>query len=415
MSTQQRSHSARASPALRALAEADPAVAALSLWCQHRDGAATTTQATTITYGPDFLALAMHEQVGLAAHHIMHVALRHPARMADLQTRLGGGFDAQIYNLAADAVVNEALLLADHALPRPAVTLTGLLAQAMGKTVTPQMALAEWDVDRLYYALTGSQKGAGDAQGQARAYAQKQSFEPDLEAAPDASDDTPEVAQEARWRQHMARAMEVGRQAGRGLGRIGHMLADVPVPQTAWEVILRRTLTRAVMVQPQPSPHRPARRWIAGASEAMRAGTPTPGFERGQRMLTDVPRIMLAMDASSSIDDARLALFWAEVSGIARRLRAELHLVVFDEQIRSRMQIDPTQQRFEVPDVPRGGGTDFLPVIREAHAAAACALVVFTDLDGDAGPRPTGVQVIWAVPDGAGIKAPYGQLIDLSR
>ena len=31
-------HSRRAGPALRALAEADPALAALSLWCRHRDG-----------------------------------------------------------------------------------------------------------------------------------------------------------------------------------------------------------------------------------------------------------------------------------------------------------------------------------------------------------------------------------------
>ena len=142
-------HSARAGPALQALAEADPAIAALSLWCTHRDGEETRCSAEAIRYGPDFEALMPHEQSGLAAHHILHVALRHPARMGSLQERLGEAFDPALYNLAADAVVNEALLLADHALPRPAVVLTELLQQALGKRVEPQAALAEWDVERL--------------------------------------------------------------------------------------------------------------------------------------------------------------------------------------------------------------------------------------------------------------------------
>jgi len=36
-------HSVRAATALKGLAEADPAIAALSLWCLHRDGDQTRT------------------------------------------------------------------------------------------------------------------------------------------------------------------------------------------------------------------------------------------------------------------------------------------------------------------------------------------------------------------------------------
>ncbi len=76
-------HSVRAGSALRALTETDPALAALSLWCDHRDGAGTVARSsgTTITYGPGFEALPPHEQIGVAAHHVLHVALRHGARM----------------------------------------------------------------------------------------------------------------------------------------------------------------------------------------------------------------------------------------------------------------------------------------------------------------------------------------------
>ena len=404
-------HSRRAAPALRALAEADPALGALSLWCAHRDGPRTVTAEAAITYGPEVEALAPHERMGLAAHHVLHVALRHPARAGALAERLGAGFAPDLYALAADAVVNEVLLLAQHALPRPAVTLNGLLRDALGVSLTPETALAAWGVDRLYFALAGT---AGDgAAERARAHARARGFAPDLE--PGRPGGGAEAAEEdARWRRHLARAMEAGRAAGRGVGPIGHRLADLPEPRTPWELVLRGLLARALTPLPRPSPARPARRWIAAAAEAARTGAPTPGFEPGRRPLTDVPRIAVALDASGSVDDARLALFWAEVTGIALRARAELHLMVFDDGVRHRARIDPTDRRPTVPPLPRGGGTAFAPVVAEAVAMDAAALVVLTDLDGEAGPPPRRLPVIWAVPDAGGTRHPFGRIVDLS-
>lgn len=306
-------HSSRASPALRALVETDPAIAALSLWCTHRDGAQTQTIGTTIVYGPESPKLPLYTQIGLAAHHILHVALRHPARLSDLHARLGAGFDPDLYNLCADALINEALLLADHALPRPAVTLTNLLSGTLGPSASPQAALQEWDVDRLYFALgtagangqdstiaRGSKELDGnDTRGKAEAYAQQAGFTSDLSPAPgETGAEIPDkAAQDARWRQHLSRALDTGRIAGRGLGRIGHRILDIPEPRTPWELILRRSLTRALTLQTQPSPYRPARRWIVRAAQADRMGRPTPGFEAGQKQLSHMPRIVLAIDA----------------------------------------------------------------------------------------------------------------------
>lgn len=423
------SHSSRAGPALRALVESDPAIAALSLWCIHRDGARTETNGTTISYGADFPELALHEQIGLAAHHILHVALRHPARLDTLKTRLGEGFDADLYNLCADALINEALLLADHGLPRPAVTLTGLLSGTLGPPDSPQAALGEWDVDRLYFALSGGSSGkaekgargagegnADDTRARAEAYARQAGFTSDVSTAPGETEDQDQVTEDARWRQHLSRALETGRAAGRGLGRIGHRILDIPQPRTPWELILRRSLTRALTRHPELSPYRPARRWIARAAEAASLERPTPGFEAGQKQLREVPRIVLAIDASGSIDNPRLDLFWAEVSGIARRLNAELHMMVFDDDIRHTARLDPSQTRFAWPDLPRGGGTAFRPVIEASGRLNASALVILTDLDGDAGPVPPAtLRVIWAVPDAAALQAPFGQLVDLSH
>ena len=396
-------HASRARAALEALVETDPAIAALALWCDHRDGARTATEGTTITYGPDFSDRPPHEQQGLVAHHVLHVALRHSARMAEMAARLGAGFDADRWNLAADALVNEAVTRAGHALPRPSPTLTALLAET-ALPASSGAALAEWDVERLYHALTGSgaDKGARKA---ARGYA------PDLSPESGATGDDAEDA--ARWRQHLSQALEVGRQAGRGLGRIGHRIADMPARRTPWEVVLRGLLTRAATPMPRPAPQRPARRWLAAAAQAARAGTPAPGFEPGLRPVSDVPRIAVALDASGSIDDARLNLFWAEVTGIAQRLRAELHLIVFDDAIRHQARIEPGAAPTLAP-MPRGGGTAFAPVTEAARALAPAALVILTDLEGEPGPAPP-FPVIWAVPDPKGAAPSYGRLLDLSR
>jgi predicted metal-dependent peptidase len=408
-------HSLRAGPALRALAEADPAIAALSLWCTHRDAEHTQTVGEVITYGPGFAALPLHEQMGLAAHHVLHVALRHSARAQALAERLGPAFDAALFNLAADALVNEAVLAGDHALPRPAVLAHELVARALGQRLDPPQILAEWDAEQLYFALGGQGADGAGNEGAAQAYAQAQQFEADLEEEGGTPEEGDRVQDAARWRQHIARAMDAGRAAGRGIGRIGHRLADVTPPRVPWEQMLRRLLAQAVMQAPQPSPQRPARRWIAGTAQAQRAGTPVPGFQPGWRAQTDVPRIAVAMDASSSIDDLRLGMFWGEVTGIARRMRAELHLMVFDDAIRHSVRIDPGAIHVPLPELPRGGGTAFKPVIAQAQRLGVAALVVFTDLEGDAGPPPRGLPVIWAVPDAGALAAPFGRLIDLSR
>ena len=96
----------RAARALAHLGEVDPALAVLSLWCRHRDGAETRTAGEVITYAPGFDTLGLPEQVGTVAHHVLHVALRHSARQAALAERAGPGFDPLLYGLAADGIVN---------------------------------------------------------------------------------------------------------------------------------------------------------------------------------------------------------------------------------------------------------------------------------------------------------------------
>jgi predicted metal-dependent peptidase len=417
-------HAARASRALRALNESDPAVAALALWCDHRDaeaGPAAETEGSLIRYGPGFEALAPHEQEGLAAHHVLHVALRHVARMQGMALRLGERFDAECFNLAADAIVNEALLLAGHALPRPALTLTGVLAAAGLPAQSPAEALADWDVERLSLRLMQAGTGPGSAREAVRAHARAQGFGRDLRpggaGTADRSPAPSDPGEAARWRQHLARAMEAGRRAGRGIGRVGHRLADLEPPPTPWEVVLRGLLARALTGAPGLTHRRPARGWIAAEAQAQAEGGPSPAFQPALRRQTDQPRVAIAVDASGSIDDTRLALFMAEAGGIARRARAELNLIQFDDGVQASLRLDPAGWRAQLAALPplRGGGTDFGPPVAAALALRPSAIVILTDLNGPFGPAPRGVPVIWAVPERPAAAPPFGHLLDLSR
>jgi len=431
-------HSRRASAALRRLAEDDPALGSLALWVAHRDaeedaapetGTLAWTDGRTIWYAPGFERLGDHEQVGLAAHQVLHVALCHPARARGLAARLGTG--ERLFNIAADAIVNETLTRAGHALPRPAVLLTPLLAETLNER--EPAPLARWDAEALTLALAtaegrtgaregeGGRGGGGGAAGRAERHAAAEGFRRDLHGdgqgqrgAPDAANDTDERAE---WQGRIARALAAGRAAGRGIGALQTFLADIPRSDLPWEAVLRGLVTRAVQQRPAPSFQRPTRRWIAGEADARARGRPVPAFEAGLAPVGGQPRLAVAIDCSTSIDEARLALFAGQIAGIGRRTGAEVHVLPFDTAVLGIRQMRGTSWEAEIRNLPfaRGGGTDFAPVLAAAAALRPSAIVVLTDLDAPFGPPPGRLPVIWAVPAEPPRTPPFGRVVSLAR
>lgn len=386
-------HSTRAAEALAHLGEVDAALAVLALWCRHRDGPGpTATRGEVISYGPGFDLLGLPEQVGLVAHHVLHVALRHSARSARLSERLGDAFDPALFTLAADGILNETLLLAGHAIPRPAVTLTELLALAGMPEPTPIAALEKWDADRLAMALHRDPSRAD----RLRSWARTRGFADDLQSGPPDADGPAQTA--ADWRNQMLRALAAGRQAGSGIGQLGAILADLAPDAVPWELLLRGLLARALADRPVVSWDRPSRPFIAQLAEAERRGGPQPVFEPGRQRTSHLPRIVVGLDTSSSIDAQTLRLFWAEAQGIARRTGAEVHLLAFDETVHLTRRLEPgTWRDHPGPQVRTGGGTDFGDLFAQAARLQPSVLVVLTDLDAPLPPPPR-CPVIWAVP-----------------
>lgn len=406
----------RAARALAHLPERDPALAVLALWCAHRDGAGQTrTDGNQITYGPAFEAAPLHEQIGLVAHHVLHVALRHSIRAAGMAQRLGPQYDATLYSLVTDALVNETLLQAGHGLPRPAVTVTGLLQAVERDGVSAISALAHWDADRLYMTLVADSGAAR----RARDYGTQQGFVADLGPEPgDApgGGDGPDTPSEADWQGHLARAMQAGGAAGLGIGTIAGRIAEMQPPRTPWEHLLRTRLMRAVSQMPRLSHARPSGRWVAMDAQARTRDTPAPVFQPGQQRNQMRPRIAVGLDTSSSINTVTLALFAAEAASVARRTGAEVRVLGFDETVHTDITLRADDGAAGLTGIAmrQGGGTSYVDVIAQMGQGAPALAVVLTDLDGPFGPAPA-FPLLWAVPGDPLRDPPFGRVLSLDQ
>ena len=398
------SHSARARRALAQLQEVDPALGVLALWCTHRDtNAPTFTEGETIYYGPGFESLPAHEQVGVAAHHVLHVALRHSARSEALAQRLGERFDAGLYALAADAIVNETLIAADLPVPRPAVTLGALLKDIGAPSASALTALADWDADRLALRLhrDGATRAAAAEHGAARAFA------PDL--APHQGGGGPDEDKAADWQGHLVRAMEAGRSAGAGIGMLGRVIADITPAQIPWERHLRGLLAKAVAESPQIT-----------IADLRAGGLPWPHMLRKPapliRYLNRAGSAPLGVHASSlpSIPPVRLSRSPCAVCsrGRAGAPHARDHFLSFDTVIQSEHVVRAgLLSALRDGSLKGGGGTDFDPVLERIRALAPSAAVILTDLEAVVGRAP-GCPVIWVAPSGAPMP-PWGHVLTL--
>lgn len=405
----------RGQRAVQRLVEYAPGSGGLALWMQHRDDdeqpQAIATDGHGLIYGAAFAGLPLAQQTGWVAHQVLHVALRHVQRYDDLQRRIGDA-DLELFNLCADAIVNSALgHLGWLELPPNAPRLDKVLERVLKEKLGEEQALLQWDVERLYRAVDDRRdKGdRGQRQDGPRAQQMRQMGKDTERDLVPGADESPEGEAEAarEWAERLARA-----HAGDGaLSLLRTLLADLPRVHTPWEQVLRAQMAHALSRRPGPSWSRPARSWIANQG---RAGPDRRRpWEPGTATDTRMPRVVLVIDASGSIDDRLYGRFKLELGALVRRLEARLTIVVGDDAVREVFDHEPG--RGELPEIrfDRGGGTDFAPLLAEAARHRPDLTIVLTDLDGPAGHRPR-APVLWAVTEAhANATCPFGRKIVL--
>lgn len=456
----QRGH--RGTRAVQRMVEFAPSTGGLALWVRHHDvqddendaddAPPVTTDGGTLFYAAHFAERPTEEQTGLVAHEVLHIALRHPQRYVDLQ-RLLGDVDLKLFNICADAIVNSTLAhLSWLQLPKHAVMLERLMESALGVFQDVEKSLLEWDVEQLYRAIddrrlppqsgrrqTQEHRG-GDAQADAgrsegsttlredgpRAAAARAlgaQTPADLQPAASAQAAPEDEAQAAReWSERLLRA-----HAGDGaFSMLRTLVADLPRSRTPWEQVLRTQLARCLTPRAAVSWSRPSRSYLANQGRAgprlIEAGRAVPRrrmpWEPGFSGVKTVPRLVVIVDVSGSIDNDLMQRFAREIEAITRRLEAGLVLVIGDEQVQRVIRFEPgdlKSARLDLQEIEfkGGGGTDFTPLLEEADKHRPDIAVVLTDLDGPTRFRPRW-PVIWAVPEScASAVAPFGRKLSL--
>lgn len=423
----------RGTRAVQRMVEHAPATGGLALWVQHVDLQAPaaqhapplTTNGVQLRYSPQFAALPLALQAGWVAHEVLHIALRHPQRYCDLQA-LVGDVDLALFNTCADAIVNSTLShLAWLQLPAGGPRLDTLLLSALGTQQTVESALLQWDVESLYRAIDDRHAGGGKGRDDAKKPSQPDPRQDGPRAArvralggPEHADLQPDgqtrgapeddAAATREWSERLLRS-----HAGDGdFSMLRTLLADLPRIHTPWQQVLRTQLARALTPKLGVSWSRPARSYIAnqGRNAAGHRMPWEPGFSMAQR----VPRLVVVVDVSGSVDDALMSRFAREIEAITRRLEAGLVLVVGDDRVRSVAHFKPGQSDLRQVVFEGGGGTDFTPLLQEANLHRPDIGVVLTDLQGPALYRPRW-PVVWAVPQAhANAAAPFGRKLVLS-
>jgi len=443
----------RGTRAIQRMVECAPSTGGLALWVTHQDlpsdaeAPAVMTDGNTVFYGAAFERLSLEQQVGLVAHEVLHIGLRHPQRFLDLR-RLIGDVDLKLFNTCADAIVNSTLShLSWLTLPSTSVQLDQLLASALDQKQDIETALLSWDVERLYRAVddrrdverSGKQEdkrsgksGESSADGSQGSGAPQQEGEqerpserqdgpraqrvralgantpvdlvPDEEAqgAPEA-----EAEQSREWSERILRG-----HAGDGdFSMLRSLIADLPRSKTPWEQVLRTRLARDLSRKPDASWSRPTRSYIANQG---RIGSHRLPFEPGFSPSKVVPKLAVIVDVSGSVDDKLMQRFAAEIESITRRQEAGLVLVIGDNQVRRVALFEPGKAKLGGIEFTGGGGTDFSPLLREADKHHPDICVVLTDLDGPSEYRPRW-PVIWAVPEAYALAVqPFGRKLTLS-
>lgn len=459
-----RAESRRMRPDLESAIEHLPGLASLALWCLFADAnddeeAIAYTDGRTIYAGAPYEKFSAKERRFICLHEILHVALCHPRRAAQLK-KLDLNFNAELLNIAADAIINSSLEnLTGLETPSDAWTLAKLW-QVLDETITEKEKAANaanlpasasnvitlhysygaqlqskkianltraeftsanrWSCEELYYFLKAQvQTRANFLTCLIAAYG-KDSLGGDLREPGKKGEETSFNARTIDSKTNEAQAAGEKREWQQRLALLRgtvpelfqRLAGELPKVETPWEQILRSIVQTAFQEATITDYSRPSRRWLAMERDyGERAGVSLP-FAPAVRRKRGT-RLAVALDTSGSIDESLLGRFLAEIAALCAFNQRNLILLIGDAKLHNAVEID---WRDAAPELARtkytgGGGTDFRPIIAAAAEYEPDTLIYLTDLFGETGDEPD-FPVIWAAHGVCG-NALWGDVVKL--
>lgn len=387
-------------PFLGALVMRLPMQAAAPDWCP-----TTATDARKFYYNPRFIGqLSLDETQFMLAHEALHCALSHFTRRHHRSKLL--------WDMACDYAINP-LLIGDGLPPPPGSLYLPQFEGMTAEEIYPYLdgKAGEKPLDRHLYEGNDTQDGSGGKgkqQERPRERGTQRQGEPGdtsqsgsgiAAPRPRAPSPTEMETLDIQWRQRLAGAAQQALQAGRLGGAMARMVEHLLQPRLPWRLLLAHHMT--ARARDDFSYQRPSRR-------------------EGEFILPSLRshqlEVVVALDASGSIQHREMGEFVAEINALKGQIRARVTLLACDSIIAPEAPwIYEPWEAFEPPaKITGGGGTRFEPVFQWVEQAGVSPdlLVYFTDARGTFPLQAPPYPVVWLVKGQE--KTPWGERIQLN-
>jgi len=362
-------------------------------------GRVAWTDGRRMYFADRYFRHAPEEQVGIAIHEALHVALRHVQRGEAMRLREGPAFDARRWNIACDAIVNHSIGGCRWAkLPAGAWYPENCVDAAKLKQRPAEL----WTAEEIYWEIGKEESEQGRLLEPAGTFSCADLM-PSGGTEVRAGDVHDEAMEQGIWRERLVRA-----QAGSAPGSILRRLsADVPKPEVRWQTVLRDFLVAGLMPLTETSWSRPSRRSLALNPAIDREPC---WIEPGTSRRPGIRRVGVAIDTSGSISEPLLTAFLSEINSLIVQTDCEVVLVDCDAEVQ---QVSKHREPIRGYAAKGGGGTDFRPGIEALRKAAPDVGVYFTDLMGTFPEKKPEFPLLWLATQD--LAAPFGRKVLLPR
>lgn len=352
------------------------------------------TNGETIRYNPKYVEdMPLSKVQGMLAHTVMHPAMLHHTRR--------GTRDIKKWNKACDYSINSILQNAGFDLPE-------------GKYVNP--AYNGMTAEHIYTIIpddpednkggggqgAGGQpppqggEGEGDGQGDGNDPGGDGGVEDSPQSQNKGGSQSQQNNEEAEWKQALAQAAHVAKQAGNLPADMERMMQELLEPVLPWKNILKRFMTEKCNDDFS---------WLRGNRRFVAQGLYMPS-----RISQDsMGRMVIAIDTSGSLSEAMLTEFGSEIAEIHKEVRpAELIVIYCDARVNHVDRFGPDDElQFKMHG---GGGTDFRPPFAwlEENQIVPRAFAYLTDGYGPFPEEEPPFPNIWCI-NNNDVTPPFGE------
>lgn len=363
-----------------------------------------------------FNTMTLEERVFVLAHEVYHAMAMHPRRMKYYRANglFGHEFSGKLYNIAADAVINQCLTT-DRigCMPKQGVLFPSGVTHEDGRryiikgTETPEdvyeyLMRRQKPNDQGGGAADGEGEGSSSGKGEGEQTISDQGGQGSAEGdLVEADTKTESEINETEMKASIQSAANQAKARGQMPAGLKQFIDDFLEPEVNWEEQLRS----AIVSRSNPDRYN----WSKPNRRMLLRGMYTP-----RRVGTSCGHVVCAVDTSGSVSDLELRAFLGEMASILGDVNPEKMTIIWcDAQVDRVDEVEEPEELRELTraeGIPGRGGTAFHPPFEYAaeHVEDPAFFIYLTDgyapFDGTEG--VVDCPVIWVM--SSGVEAPHG-------